>query len=148
MSSTRRVERINELLRDELSQLIGRELKDPRLAGLISITEVETTSDLRHAKVFVSVFGSDEERQSSLAALRSAAGFLRHEVAQRIEIRHMPELDFRLDASIERGDRILRLLRQVAEEDAARAPERPRARTRRAGRPGSTAPGNGQSAGG
>ena len=130
MSSTRRVERINELLRDELSALIGRELKDPRLAGLISITEVETTSDLRHAKVFVSVFGSDEERQSSLAALRSAAGFLRHEVAQRIVIRHMPELDFRLDSSIERGDRILRLLRQVAEEDATRPPA-PRARPRR-----------------
>jgi ribosome-binding factor A len=133
--STRRVERINDLLRSELSELIGRELKDPRLAGLISITEVETTSDLRHAKVFVSVFGSDEERQSSLAALRSAAGFLRHEVAQRIVIRHMPELEFRLDSSIERGDRILRLLRQVAEEDAAKAPAptKPRARARRAG---------------
>src|SRR5437899_10570399 len=128
--STRRVERINDLLRSELSELIGRELKDPRLAGLISITEVETTSDLRHAKVFVSVFGRDEERQSSLAALRSAAGFLRHEVAQRIVIRHMPELDFRLDSSIERGDRILRLLRQVAEENATRAPA-PRARPRR-----------------
>ena len=144
MSSTRRVERINDLLRSELSELIGRELKDPRLAGLISITEVETTSDLRHAKVFVSVFGSDEERQSSLAALRSAAGFLRHEVAQRIVIRHMPELDFRIDSSIERGDRILRLLRQVAEEDAARAPAKPRARARRTG----SGPGKGQPAGG
>ena len=136
--STRRVERINDLLRSELSELIGRELKDPRLAGLISITEVETTSDLRHAKVFVSVFGSDEERQSSLAALRSAAGFLRHEVAQRIVIRHMPELDFRLDSSIERGDRILRLLRQVAEEEAAKPPASGRAGRRRPGLPGAT----------
>src|SRR4051812_29746539 len=115
MSSSRRVERINDLLRSELSELIGRTMKDPRLAGLISVTEVETTSDLRHAKVFVSVFGSDEERQSTLTALRAASGFLRHEVAQRIVIRHMPELEFRLDSSIEQGDRILRLLKQVAD---------------------------------
>src|SRR5438876_10119376 len=130
MSSTRRVERINELLRDELSELIGRELKDPRLAGLVSITEVETTNDLRHAKVFVSVFGSDDERESSLVALRNAAGFLRREVAQRITMRHMPELDFRLDSSLEHGDHILRLLRQVANQDAPSA-----SRRRRAGRP-------------
>src|SRR5919202_2852366 len=128
--SSRRVEGIHDLLRSELSELIGRELKDPRLAGLISVTEVETTSDLRHAKVFVSVFGSDEERQSTLTALRNAAGFLRHEVAQRIVIRHMPELEFRLDSSLERGDRILRLLPQVAAGDATRAPAPP-ARPRR-----------------
>ena len=133
--STRRVERINDLLRSELSELIGRTMKDPRLAGLVSITEVETTSDLRHAKVFVSVFGSEEERQSSLSALRNASGFLRREVAQRIVLRHMPELDFRLDSSLEHGDRILRLLRQVADEETAagpaKAPPKPRTRTRR-----------------
>src|SRR5437870_11462132 len=128
---TRRVERINDLLRDELSELIGRELKDPRLAGLISITEVETTSDLRHARVFVSVFGSDEERESSLAALRNASGFLRREVAQRITLRHMPELEFRLDSSLEHGDRILRLLKEVADAEAPAAPA-PRRRTRKA----------------
>src|SRR5437868_1376722 len=113
---TRRVERINDLLRAELSELIGRTMKDPRLAGLVSITEVETTSDLRHARVFVSVFGSEEDRQSSLTALRAASGFLRREVAQRITFRHMPELEFQLDSSLERGDRILQLIKQVASE--------------------------------
>jgi ribosome-binding factor A len=126
---SRRIERVNDLLRSELSELIGRTLKDPRVAGLVSLTEVETSADLRHARVYVSVFGSDEERRSTLAALRHAAGFLRHEVAQRVTLRHMPELDFQLDSSIERGDRILQLLRQVqpAPEQPARRPSRARA---------------------
>src|SRR5205823_598400 len=111
--------------------LIGRTMKDPRLAGLVSITEVETTSDLRHARVFVSVFGSEEDRESSLTALRNASGFLRREVAQRITFRHMPELEFRLDSSLEHGDRILRLLKQVADADAPAAPP-PRRRARKA----------------
>jgi ribosome-binding factor A len=114
----RRIERVNELLRSELSELISREIKDPRLAGLISVTEVETTADLRHARVFVSVFGSEEERRSSLQALRSATGFLRHEVAQRVAFRHMPELEFHLDSSLEHGDRIMRLLKQVTAQEA------------------------------
>ncbi len=129
--SSRRVERINDLMRSELSDLIGRELKDPRLGGLISITQVETSADLRHARVFVSIFGSDEERESSLSALRSAAGFLRREVAQRIVLRHMPELEFRLDSSLEQGDRILRLLKQVTDEDATRAAPQPKRRAKR-----------------
>lgn len=125
---SRRIERVNDLLRSELSELIGRTLKDPRVAGLVSLTEVETSADLRHARVFVSVFGSDEERKSTLSALRHAAGFLRHEVAQRVTLRHMPELDFQLDSSIERGDRILQLLRQVQPP----VPEPPRRRPSRA----------------
>ena len=122
---SRRIERVNDLLRSELSELIGRTLKDPRVAGLVSLTEVETSADLRHARVFVSVFGTDEERKSTLSALRHAAGFLRHEVAQRVTFRHMPELEFQLDSSIERGDRILQLLREVQPE--APAPSRRRA---------------------
>src|SRR5579884_3608590 len=127
--SSRRIERVNDLLRSELSELIGRTLKDPRVAGLVSLTEVETSADLRHARVYVSVFGSDEERRSTLSALRHAAGFLRHEVAQRVTLRHMPELDFQLDSSIERGDRILQLLRQVqpAPDQPSRRPSRARA---------------------
>lgn len=122
---SRRIERVNDLIRSELSELIGRELKDPRVAGLVSLTEVETTSDLRHARVFVSVFGSEEERKSTLTALRHAAGFLRHEVAQRVTLRTVPELEFQLDHSLEQGDRILRLLKQVQPEPAP-APKRRR----------------------
>ena len=133
MPPNRRIDRINELLRSEIAELISREIKDPRLAGLISVTEVDTTTDLRHAKVFVSVFGTEEERASSLAALRSATGFLRREVAQRVTFRHMPELEFHLDSSIEQGDKIMRLLRQVADEKPAAEPK-PAARRRSAPR--------------
>jgi ribosome-binding factor A len=122
----RRIDRINDLLRSEIAELISREIKDPRLAGLVSVTEVDTTTDLRHAKVFISVFGTEEERASSLAALRSATGFLRREVAQRVTFRHMPELEFHLDTSLEHGDRIMRLLRQVAHEKAPAEPRRAR----------------------
>jgi ribosome-binding factor A len=110
---SRRIERVNDLLRSELSELIGRTLKDPRVAGLVSLTEVETTADLRHAKVFVSVFGSEDDQKSTLTALRSAAGFLRREIAHRVTLRTVPELEFQLDKSLEHGDRILRLLKQV-----------------------------------
>jgi ribosome-binding factor A len=110
---SRRIERVNDLLRSELSELIGRTLKDPRVAGLVSLTEVETTADLRHARVYVSVFGSDDDQKSTLTALRSAAGFLRREIAQRVTLRTVPELEFQLDKSLEQGDRILRLLKQV-----------------------------------
>ena len=129
MPPNRRIDRINELLRSEIAELISREIKDPRLAGLVSITEVDTTTDLRHAKVFVSVFGTEEERASSLAALRSATGFLRREVAQRVTFRHMPELEFHLDSSIEQGDKIMRLLRQVSDERAATEPKPARRRS-------------------
>jgi ribosome-binding factor A len=125
----RRIDRINDLLRSEIAELISREIKDPRLAGLISVTEVDTTTDLRHAKVFVSVFGTEEERASSLAALRSATGFLRREVAQRVTFRHMPELEFHLDSSLEQGDKIMRLLRQVAHEKPAGEPKLARRRS-------------------
>jgi ribosome-binding factor A len=124
--TNRRIDRVNELLRSELSELISREIKDPRLSGLISVTEVETTADLRHAKVFVSVFGREDERRSSLEALRSATGFLRREVAQRVTFRYMPELEFHLDSSIEHGDRIMQLLKQVAPAAPTRKPRAPR----------------------
>lgn len=133
---SRRMERVNDLLRSELSELISRQLKDPRIGGLVSVTDVETSPDLRYARVFVSVFGSEEERASTLEGLRNASGFLRHEVAQRVVLRQMPELDFRLDTSIERGDRILRLLKQVEEERAGqttgnRRPQRGRSKVER-----------------
>ncbi len=109
---TRRTERINELLRDEISELIQRQLKDPRLAGMVTVTEVVTAPDLSTAKVYVSVMGSDEEKQSSLQTLRHAAGFF-HRKLLRLRMRRVPELDFRLDVSLERGDRVLGLLREL-----------------------------------
>ncbi|MDA8219546.1 MAG: 30S ribosome-binding factor RbfA [Dehalococcoidales bacterium] len=110
------MERINELLRDEIADLIRKELQDPRLAGILSLTDVETAPDLSTAKVYVSVMGSGEDKKASLAALRHAAGFFRHELTQRLRLRRVPELDFRLDVSIERGDHVLSIIRQLEQE--------------------------------
>ena len=115
---TRRTERVNDLLREEISSIVHRDLKDPRLGGLISITEVETSADFRHARVFVSVMGTDEERVASLKALNSAAGFMRRELRGRLQsLRYLPELTFRPDDSIERGMRLSALINQVALEN-------------------------------
>lgn len=122
--ASRRMERVNELLRSEISELIARNLKDPRISGTISVTEVQTSSDLRHARVYVSILGSEEQRRESLAALQHAAGFFRRELGERLSLRRTPELDIRLDESLERGDRIMRLLRELQEEEAARRQER------------------------
>lgn len=113
---SRRVERINELLRDEVSDLIRRELRDPRLAGIISVTRVETAPDLSTAKVFISVMGSEEDRTASLSALRGAAGFFHRRLLPRMRLRRVPDLDFRNDLSLEHGDHVLNLLRQLSSE--------------------------------
>jgi ribosome-binding factor A len=113
---TRRTERINEQLREEISDLLLRELKDPRIGGLVTITEVDVTADLSRAKVFVSVLGSPDEKKSTLKALRAAAGFLQRALRQRLTIRRMPELVFVADDSIEHGARILSLLDQTRED--------------------------------
>lgn len=116
----RRVDRVNDLLRAELSDLLRRQLKDPRLAGLITITEVDTSVDLHYARVYVSVLGSAEERDDTLRGLASAAGFLRHELRGRLTLRYIPELQFLLDTSMERGAHLLKIINQVASEQRNR----------------------------
>ena len=114
--TTHRIQRLNGSIREELSDLLRREMRDPRLATLISITEVETTNDLNTAKVFFSVLGTDEEAAEALKALRHAAGYLRRELGTRLRARHVPTLDFRLDPSIARGARVLQLLHEINEK--------------------------------
>lgn len=113
----RRLERVNELIREEISELIHRQLKDPRLAVMISITAVDTTPDLRHARVYVSILGTEAEQRDVMRGLRAAAGFMRRELGSRLTMRHVPELEFRQDKGIERGTRILQLLKEVSNED-------------------------------
>jgi ribosome-binding factor A len=114
--ASRRIARLNEQLRSDLSELIAREVKDPRLAGLVTLTSVDISPDLRHAKVFVSVLGTDDDRKHTLTALRSATGFLRSQIAARMTTKRAPDLQFLLDASIERGERIMQLIREVEQE--------------------------------
>lgn len=107
-----RLDRLRELMKEELSAIIQQEMKDPRV-GFVSITDVELSSDLRHAKVFVSVFGDEQAKAQTMEALEGALGFIRTELGRRIKVHHIPEIAFRLDDSIERGTRVIQLLRQV-----------------------------------
>lgn len=114
---TRRTERVNELLREELSTLIARELKDPRLAnGLVTVTEVQVAPDLRTATVFVSHLGSAGERKEVLRGLQSAAAFLHNQLVQRLDLRRVPEFRFLFDPSIERGARLAELIHSLDRE--------------------------------
>ncbi len=119
MPNTHRQEKLGELIAAELSELIRTRLKDPRV-GFASITHVEVSGDLRHAKVFVSVMGGTEEQAATMKGLKNASGFLRHELASRLVLRFMPELTFKLDTSIAEGARILDLIAQVEQEEKAR----------------------------
>jgi ribosome-binding factor A len=111
-----RIERVNTLIRKELSELIQYQLRDPRLAEFVTVTAVETSADLKFAKVFVSSIGGEQEKEKILRVLRAAAGFLRSGLAGKLRMRYTPELSFHWDNSIEHGDRILRLLDQVSSE--------------------------------
>src|SRR4030042_5039420 len=111
-----RVERINTLIRREISDLIQHHLKDPRLDEFVSVTEVVTAADLKHARVFISSISGQQEKSRVLAALNSATGFLRSELAKKVRLPYTPELSFHWDNSIEHGDRILRLLDQFSAE--------------------------------
>lgn len=119
----RRIDRVNELLRQEISQLLAREIKDPRLNGIISITGVSAAGDLRSARVYLSVMGAAQTKREALDGIRSAAAFLRRELRDRITLRHTPHLTFHLDDSIEEGDRVLRLMDRLSpsETDAETA---------------------------
>src|SRR5690606_15860806 len=106
-----RVERVREELKKEASDII-RKLKDPRI-GFVTVTDVEVSGDLRHVKIFVSVYGDETEKSATMEALERASGFVRTEVGRRIRLRHTPEIRFVFDASMERGARIFQLLREV-----------------------------------
>lgn len=106
-----RIARLREEIKKEASDIIHK-LKDPRV-GFVTITDVDLSGDYRHVRIFVSVYGDDGEKSGTMAALRSATGFIRTELGRRIRMRHTPEIQFELDPSMERGARIFELLRQV-----------------------------------
>ena len=116
--STRRMARVNDVIRKEISELLMREVRDPRLSGLLSVTEVDISPDLRCAKVFVSVMGSEEEKRRVEEGLAAASGFLRRGLAERVTLRYIPELVFQRDESIELGSRLLELIDEVAPNDS------------------------------
>lgn len=120
--TSRRMAQVNQLLKEELSELILREVKDPRI-GFVTLTEVKVSPDLHQAQVYFSVLGDEEELQDSRAALEHAAGFLRHQLGRRLALRYIPELHFIYDRSLERAQRIETLLRQIHEQEEPSAGE-------------------------
>lgn len=110
-----RISRLEEEIKRELSHIINNEVKDPRIIGLLSITNVEVTGDLRYAKVFISNYGSKEEQDQAIKGLEKAKGFIRSELGQRIRARFIPELLFRSDTSMEYGAKISKILTEIKE---------------------------------
>ncbi len=107
-----RVGRVGEQIKKELSLIIQAELKDPRI-GFITVTGVEVTNDMSQARVYLSVLGSDEQKEETLKAIARGTGFIRSELGKRIRLRHTPELLFKFDSSIEYGSRIESLLTDI-----------------------------------
>src|SRR5438477_10478390 len=113
----RRIDRIEEQLRMELSEIIEREIHDPRV-GLTTVTHVKVSPDLRHGRVFITVLGDDNERKKALEGLRSASSFVRRSLSKRLHhMRRIPELTFDYDESVEQGMRIEKLLDEIKHEE-------------------------------
>ncbi|MBW4471239.1 MAG: 30S ribosome-binding factor RbfA [Stenomitos rutilans HA7619-LM2] len=117
MATSRRVERVAELIKREVGQMLLSGIKDDRVgSGMVSVTDVQVAGDLQHAKIFVSIYGSSEAKAETMAGLKSATGFVRSELGQRIRLRRTPEVVFLEDSSLERGDKVLSLLNRLSQE--------------------------------
>ena len=119
MADRRRIERVNGLLRQEISELIASQVKDPRLNGIITITQVRTAADLRSARVYVSVMGNESVRQEALEGIQSSASFLRRELRNRVSLRYVPYLRFSLDDALLEADRLMQMIDGLAVADGA-----------------------------
>ena len=112
----RRIERLNSLIRRDVSELLRYEVKDPRVSGVVSVTRVDVSNDVQHAKVYVSVYGDLREKENTISALQSAAGFIRSQLRGRLETRHVPVLKFILDETLNEGNQMLDLLDSLADQ--------------------------------
>ena len=127
--NNRRPDRVAEAIREEVATFLAEDAKDPRIVGLVTVTGVDVTRDLRHAKVFVSVMGSDAERRATLDGLASVANHLRSRIGRVLRLRVAPEIAFRVDESIARAARIEELLEQIKGDDKVPGPAEAAAET-------------------
>ena len=118
--SIQRTDRLNSLLKEVISEVIKRDVRNPHVAELVTVTHVQITKDLRYAKVFISVIGSDQEKAETLQALQSAAGFIAVQSSQKVVMRYFPELTFKLDDSVDKHMRIEQMLNKISKEREAR----------------------------
>ncbi|MEA5619855.1 30S ribosome-binding factor RbfA [Cronbergia sp. UHCC 0137] len=117
MAKDRRVSRVAELIKREVSQMLLNGIKDDRVGtGMVSVTDVDVSGDLQHAKIFVSIYGTEEAKAETMAGLKSATGYVRSELGARVRLRRTPEVVFIEDLSLERGTKVLTLLNQLKQE--------------------------------
>ena len=117
MATNRRVSRVAELIKREVSQLLLNGIKDDRVGtGMVSVTNVDVSGDLQHAKIYVSIYGTKEAKVQTMAGLKSATGFVRSELGARVRLRRTPEVIFIEDSSIERGTKVLSILNRLEQE--------------------------------
>ena len=118
MATNRRVSRVAELIKREVSLMLINGIKDDRVGtGMVSVTDVNVSGDLQHAKIYVSIYGTDEAKEETMAGLKSATGYVRSELGSRIRLRRTPEVIFLEDLSIERGNRVLSLLDKIKSKE-------------------------------
>jgi ribosome-binding factor A len=117
MATGRRISRVAELIKREVSQMLLHDIKDERVgSGMISVTDVDVSGDLQHAKIFVSIYGTEEAKVATMEGLQSATGYVRSQLGKRVNLRRTPEVIFVEDASLERGMRVLSLINKLSSE--------------------------------
>ena len=120
MANSRRVARVAALIKREISQMLLSEIKDDRVgAGMVSVTDVDVSGDLQHAKIFVSIYGTEEAKEETMIGLESSAHFVRKELGSRMNLRRTPTINFLEDRSLERGDNMVNLLNKIGHERQA-----------------------------
>lgn len=118
MANSRRLEKVSSLIKREISQMLLSDIKDDRVgAGMVSVTHVNISKDLQYAKIFVSIYGTEEAKSETMEGLKSCTSFVRRELGQRIRLRHTPEIRFVQDSSLEQGDRLINLINSIAPHD-------------------------------
>ena len=122
MANSRRVARVAALIKREVSQMLLSEIKDDRVgAGMVSVTDVDVSGDLQHAKIFVSIYGTEEAKIETMAGLESSVNYVRKELGSRMQLRRTPTVKFLQDTSLERGDNMLELLNRISQERQAKS---------------------------
>jgi ribosome-binding factor A len=120
--AVQRTDRLNSLLKEVISEVIRRDVRNPHVTELVTVTRVQISKDLRHAKVYVSVIGTEQAKTETISALQSAAGFIAVNAASKVVMRYFPELTFRLDDSVDKHMRIEELLGKISKERESRPP--------------------------
>ncbi|MGY6528734.1 MAG: 30S ribosome-binding factor RbfA [Cyanobacterium sp.] len=114
MANSRRIEKVSSLIKREVSQMLINEIKDDRVgAGMVSITHVEVSGDLQHAKVFVSIYGTSEAKKETMEGLKACTAFVRRSLGSKINLRHTPQIRFMEDSSLEKGDQLIQLINRI-----------------------------------